>query len=326
MINAALNEDLFFSIANHSLTVVEADAIYVKPFQADTILITHGQTTNLLLETKSQFRGAVYLMAARPYVTGSGKFGNSTVAGILEYKFPAKSTNGTKKLPLFKPTLPALNDTSFAANFTSKFRSLATLQFPVNVPKNVDKHFFFTIGLGTSPCDHQNQTCKGPKGARFSASVNNISFVEPKTALLQAHYFGQSNGVYRPDFPVYPLQWFNYTGTPPNNTIVSHGTKLVVLHFNTRVELILQDTSILGAESHPFHLHGFNFFVVGQGFGNFDPKQDPKNFNFVDPIERNTVGVPSGGCVAIRFLADNPGEARHIYTINHTRIFTNQKF
>nr|XP_016448152.1 PREDICTED: laccase-17-like [Nicotiana tabacum] len=69
----------------------------------------------------------------------------------------------------------------------------------------------------------------------------------------------------------------------------------------------MQDTSILGAESHPLHLHGFNFFVVGQGFGNFDGNKDPANFNLIDPIERNTVGVPSGGWVAIRFLADNPG-------------------
>ncbi|KAI5381299.1 Laccase-10 [Lathyrus oleraceus] len=104
----------------------------------------------------------------------------------------------------------------------------------------------------------------------------------PTTALLQAHYFGQSNGVYTPDFPTTPLNPFNYTGTPPNNTMVGNGTKVVVLPFNTSVELVLQDTSILGVESHPLHLHGFNFFV-------------------------NTVGVPSGGWVAIRFLADNPG-------------------
>ncbi|KAF5778898.1 putative laccase [Helianthus annuus] len=69
----------------------------------------------------------------------------------------------------------------------------------------------------------------------------------------------------------------------------------MVLPFNTSVELVLQDTSILGVESHPLHLHGFNFFVVGQGFGNYDPNKDPKNFNLVDPIERNTVGVPTGG-------------------------------
>ncbi|CAK7327631.1 unnamed protein product [Dovyalis caffra] len=198
MINAALNDELFFSIANHTLTVVEVDAIYVKPFDTDTLLITPGQTTNVLLKTKPHHPNANFFMSARPYVTGQGPFDNSTVAGILEYE--------------------------------DKLRSLASAEFPANLPQEVDRQFFFTVGLGTNPC-----------------SKNNLS-----------------------------------------------GTK-----WN-------KGTSILGAESHPLHLHGFNFFVVGQGFGNFDPRKDSKNFNLVDPVERNTVGVPSGGWVAIRFLADNP--------------------
>ncbi|KAM7493518.1 hypothetical protein LguiB_028127 [Lonicera macranthoides] len=307
-INAALNDELFFSIANHSFTVVEADAIYVKPFETDTILITPGQTTNVLLKTKPEFPNATFLMMARPYATGAqGTFDNSTVAAILEYESPiSHSTVSIKKLPLLKPTLPPLNDTSFATKFSKKLHSLASAQFPANVPQTVDKKFLFTVGLGTSPCE-KNNTCQGPNGTRFSASINNISFVQPTTALLQSHFFGQSNQVYSSDFPISPLNWFNYTGTPPNNTFVSNGTKLVVLPYNTSVELVMQDTSILGAESHPLHLHGFNFFIVGQGFGNYDASTDPTKFNLVDPIERNTVGVPSGGWVAIRFLADNPG-------------------
>ncbi|XP_050239501.1 laccase-17-like [Quercus robur] len=306
LINAALNDELFFSIANHSLTVVEADAVYVKPFETNTLLLTPGQTTNVVLKTKPHYPNATFLMTARPYVTGLGTFDNSTVAGILEYESPLHSAASIRNLPLFKPSLPPLNDTSFATNFTNKLRSLASAQFPANVPQKVDRHFFFTIGLGTSPCQ-QNQTCQGPNGTMFAASINNVSFVQSTTALLQAHFFGQSNGVYTPDFPTTPIFPFNYTNNPPNNTMVSNGTKLVVLPFNTSVELVMQDTSILGAESHPLHLHGFNFFVVGQGFGNFDPNKDPSKFNLVDPNERNTVGVPSGGWVAIRFQADNPG-------------------
>ncbi|XP_073149999.1 laccase-17-like [Henckelia pumila] len=302
MINAALNDELFFSIANHSLTVVDADAVYVKPFKTNTILIAPGQTTNVLLRTKPKFPGATFLMTARPYVTGPGTFDNSTVAGILEYE----SDGQMKTLPLYKPVLPPLNDTSFATKFSKRLRSLATPQFPAKVPQKIDQHFFFTVGLGTSQCD-RNQTCQGPNGTRLAASVSNISFIQPTTALLQAHFTGQSSGVYSPDFPFSPLHWFNYTGNPPNNTMVSNGTKLMVLKYNTSVELVMQDTSILAAESHPLHLHGFNFFVVGQGFGNYDPKNDPKSFNLVDPVERNTVGVPAGGWVAIRFLADNPG-------------------
>ncbi|KAG9454644.1 hypothetical protein H6P81_007548 [Aristolochia fimbriata] len=310
LINAALNNDLFFSIANHSLTVVEADAVYVKPFNTTTLLITPGQTTNVLLHTEPIYPNAKFLMAARPYLTGQGTFDNTTTAGILHYKKPnssSSSSNTKRPIPLYKPKLPALNDTAFAANFRNRLRSLANAEFPANVPRKVDKKFFFTVGLGANPCP-KNQTCQGPNGTKFSASMNNISFIVPTRALLQAHYFGQSKGVlYTTDFPSFPLVPFNYTGTPPNNTFVTNGTKVVVLPFNTTVEVVLQDTSILGAESHPLHLHGFNFFVLGQGFGNFDPMKDPPKFNLADPVERNTVPVPSGGWVAIRFLADNPG-------------------
>ncbi|XP_009388612.2 laccase-4-like [Musa acuminata AAA Group] len=308
LINAALNDELFFSIANHTVTVVEVDAGYVKPFEADTILISPGQTMNVLLDAKPNYPNAIFSMSARPYSTGSGAFDNTTVAAILKYRNPSNSSSAgfSKELALYIPVLPAFNDTSFAANFTGKLRSLATAQYPANVPQTVDRRFFFTVGLGTDPCP-TNQTCQGPNGTKFSSTVNNISFTEPTTALLQAHFFGQSEGVYTPDFPAFPLMPFDYTGTPPNNTNVSHGTKLLVLPFNTSVELVMQDTSILGTESHPLHLHGYNFFVVGEGFGNFDPASDPAEFNLVDPVERNTVGVPDGGWVAIRFLADNPG-------------------
>ncbi|XP_058109584.1 laccase-17-like [Magnolia sinica] len=307
LINAALNDELFFSIANHSLTIVDVDAIYVKPFDADILLITPGQTTNVLLKTKPHYPNATFFMSARPYATGNGTFDNSTTVGLLEYQRPNSSnTVGMNKLPLFRPSLPPLNDTSFATNYTNRLRSLANAQFPANVPQTVDRRFFFTVGLGTHPCP-KNQTCQGPNGNKFAASVNNVSFVLPTTALLQAHFFGQSNGIYNTNFPNNPLIPFNYTGTPPNNTMVRNGTKVVVLPFNASIELVMQDTSILGAESHPLHLHGFNFFVVGQGFGNYNPNKDPSNFNLVDPVERNTVGVPSGGWVAIRFQADNPG-------------------
>ncbi|KAF5446895.1 hypothetical protein F2P56_032491 [Juglans regia] len=313
LINAALNDELFFSIANHSLTIVEADAVYIKPFKTNVLVLTPGQTTNVLLKTKPHDPNTTFLMLARPYFTGLGTFDNSTVAGILEYENPSTSSSPPtplKQRPLLRPKLPPMNSTistSFVMNFTRKFRSLANAKFPANVPQTVQKRFFFTIGLGSNPCP-KNQTCQGPNNSsKFAASVNNVSLILPTTALLQAHFSGRSNGVYTTDFPSSPLRPFNYTGTPPNNTRVSNGTKMVVLQYNTSVELVMQDTSILGAESHPLHLHGFNFFVVGQGFGNFNPNKDPANFNLVDPVERNTVGVPAGGWVAIRFIADNPG-------------------
>ncbi|KAI0502049.1 hypothetical protein KFK09_016994 [Dendrobium nobile] len=306
LINAALNDELFFSIANHTLTVVESDATYVKPFHTNIIIITPGQTTNLLLRTKtSPYPNSTFLIAIRPYNTGLGTFDNTTASAILHYSTTVQPLG--RRFPfLIIPPLPSFNNTAFVADFTSKLRSLATNQYPANVPLSIDRRFYFTVGLGTSPCPN-NGSCQGPNGTKFAASVNNVSFALPTTALLQAYFFRRSEGVYTTDFPVNPPFAFNYTGTPPNDTFVVNATKVVVLKYNTSVELVLQDTSIQGIESHPLHLHGFNFFVVGQGTGNYDPVKDPVKFNLRDPVERNTFGVPSGGWVAVRFLADNPG-------------------
>jgi laccase len=128
----------------------------------------------------------------------------------------------------------------------------------------------------------------------------------PKISLLQAHFFNLS-GVFTTDFPDRPPTPFNYTGAPPQNPMTSKGTRLTRIPFNSTVQLVLQGTSVLTVENHPVHLHGFNFFVVGRGFGNYNPNKDPAKFNLVDPPERNTVGVPTGGWTAIRFRADNPG-------------------
>ncbi|KAG5243002.1 laccase [Salix suchowensis] len=153
LVNAALNDELFFSIANHSLTVVEADAVYVKPFKTQIVLITPGQTTNVLLKAKAKAPNSTFLMAARPYATGPASFDNTTTAGVLEYDRNPSATNTkskNKKLPLLKPSLPVFNDTTFATAFVKKIRSLANARFPAKVPRKVDRRFFFTIGLGFS--------------------------------------------------------------------------------------------------------------------------------------------------------------------------------
>ena len=208
------------------------------------------------------------------------------------------------------PTLPLLlapNDTTFALSYNSKLKSLNTQNFPANVPLQVDRRLFYTIGLGQNLCP----TCQNV--TQLTASLNNITFVMPEVGLLQVHYFNVK-GVFRTDFPNRPLAPFNYTGVPLTaNLGTSLRTRLSKLAFNSTVELVLQDTNLLTVESHPFHLHGYNFFVVGSGIGNFDPKKDPSTFNLVDPPERNTVGVPTGGWTAIRFRADNPGNSMHKY-------------
>ncbi|KAF0923917.1 hypothetical protein E2562_007758 [Oryza meyeriana var. granulata] len=307
LINAALNDELFFGVANHTLTVVQADASYVKPFAATTLVISPGQTMDVLLTAAANPSSQAFAIAVAPYTNTVGTFDNTTAVAALEYGAAApQSAAALRSLPL--PALPEYNDTGAVANFSANFRSLASAQYPAPVPRTVDRHFFFAVGLGADPCQSPvNGTCQGPNNTRFAASINNVSFVMPKTSLLQAHYQRRYNGVLMANFPAAPQMPFNYTGTPPNNTFVTHGTRVVPLRFNTTVEVVLQDTSIQGAESHPLHLHGYDFFVVGTGFGNYDASNDTAKYNLIDPVQRNTISVPTAGWVAIRFVADNPG-------------------
>ena len=221
-------------------------------------------------------------------------FDNITSIGSLRYK-------GTPAYPkTILTSIPPLNATSLANNFIDSLRSLNSNTYPTQVPLTIDHSLFFTVSVGVSPC----ATCLN--SSKLVSDINNISFVLPDIAILQAHYYN-IKGVFTDDFPAYPPIFYNFTGTQPSNLQTLNGTKVYGLPFNSTVQVVLQGTAMIAPENHPIHLHGFNFFVVGKGIGNFDPENDPKNFNLVDPIERNTVGVPNGGWAAIRFRADNPG-------------------
>ena len=297
VINAALNQQLFFSVANHKLTLVATDALYTKQFTTNVIMIGPGQTMDVLL-TADQQPGRYY-MAARAYASArNAPFDNTTTTAILEYK------STTSSQPIL-PQLPAYNDTNTVTAFSNQFKSLDK----VIVPTKIDENLFFTMGLGFFNCT-PGPRCQGPNNTRFGASMNNVSFVLPyRLSVLQA-YTGNIPGIYTTDFPGVPPVQFDYTGNVPRGLWQPvKGTKVYNLKFGSSVQIVLQDTSIFSTEDHPVHLHGYHFYIVGQGFGNFNPSSDPANFNLVDPPQKNTIDVPVGGWAAIRFVADNPGKS-----------------
>ncbi|GLJ26200.1 hypothetical protein SUGI_0502750 [Cryptomeria japonica] len=297
LINAALNTDLFVVIANHEMTVVGVDASYTKPYKTSVLMLGPGQTTDALV-TFDKSAGSYYI-AARAYASAQGApFDNTTTTAILEY-----SKGGSPMMP----QLPLYNDTQAATKFAAGLRSLGSKDHPVFVPQTVDESLIYTVGLGLINCPRNS--CGGPNGTRFAASMNNHSFVLPSTtSILEAHHFG-FKGVFTNGFPDTPPVQFNYTGQNISRSIWAplKTTTVKVLKYNTAVQVILQGTNIFMGESHPIHLHGYDFYIVGSGFGNYNAATDPSKFNLHDPPMRNTVNVPVNGWAAIRFVADNPG-------------------
>ncbi|KAG5544079.1 hypothetical protein RHGRI_016731 [Rhododendron griersonianum] len=50
LINSIMNEEMFFMIAQHNVTVVGADGAYIKPLETDFIFIAPGQTMDVLIK------------------------------------------------------------------------------------------------------------------------------------------------------------------------------------------------------------------------------------------------------------------------------------
>ncbi|OVA04542.1 Multicopper oxidase [Macleaya cordata] len=199
IVNAALNMEHFFGIANHLMTVVEADGEYTKPFNTTFLMLTPGQTSNVLVKADQPI--AKYDMSMTPYMPAKNvPFLELPSYALLDYTNSLPSSNSLS-FTYHEPILPYLNDTN---------------------------------------CKYSSpEKCQGPNGGIFAASV------------------------------------------------------------------IFQDTGSIGTENHPIHLHGFSFYVLGSGLGDFNSTNAV--LNLYDPPYRNTVGVPVGGWTVIRFRADNPG-------------------
>lgn len=311
-------------MANHTLTVVEADAEYVSPFQAAYIFLAPGQTTSVLLTTHHLAAGSKFYMAAKSFKSQIGTdYIDFTPAEVKysELDFPKVASTAILMYTTTNATIhaysEALNKTTLRGNISyprfprtadmnsskTYLNKLRTLH-PEDVPQTVDRNLYFTVGISSRTC-LPTQNCT----YRVAAAVNNVTFTLPTIALLQASYYNIS-GVFSTDFPDYPPNPFNYTyplSPPLAGIITAPGTKLSAIEFGQTVQLVLQDTDFFEFENHPFHLHGYSFFVVGRGAGNYDPVMSPSTFNTYDPPSRFTVDVQSGGWVAIRFKANNPG-------------------
>ncbi|KAG1143448.1 hypothetical protein G6F37_001552 [Rhizopus arrhizus] len=103
---------------------------------------------------------------------------------------------------------------------------------------------------------------------------------------------------------------------PALNTLLTQGnysldaavygpqSQAFILEHLEMVEIVLNN---LDAGSHPFHLHGHVFQMVGRGSGVYSGNTSEVEWFLDNPARRDTVSVPAESFVIIRFRADNPG-------------------
>jgi len=101
--------------------------------------------------------------------------------------------------------------------------------------------------------------------------------------------------------------------TPQTIPNLPNGTNTAL--FNPETQLVYQITGTPSITiliqnfddgNHPFHLHGYKFFVLAQGHG-YPPVDVQDTLDLENPLRRDTASVEGYGWLLIRFVADNAG-------------------
>ncbi|KAL1824896.1 hypothetical protein ACET3Z_011674 [Daucus carota] len=289
---------LSFEIEGHNMTVVEADGHFVEPFVVTRLFIYSGETYSVLV-TANQDPSRNYWSTSKVVSRNS-----TTPNGLAIFNY---YPNHPKKLPpTIPPRGPIWNDVGPRLNQSLALKSHRNFIQPP--PKTSNR---VIVLLNT-----QNRV-----NGNVRWSVNNVSYNHPHTPYLISlkenlqNSFDQTpppEGYDDSNYDIYSVAP-NVNGTTSNS--------IYRLQFNSTVDIILQNANSMNnntSETHPWHLHGHDFWVLGHGKGKFNRSTDPKNYDLISPIMKNTVPVHPYGWTALRFRADNPGAwAFHCHIESH---------
>ncbi|KAF2440290.1 multicopper oxidase [Karstenula rhodostoma CBS 690.94] len=87
------------------------------------------------------------------------------------------------------------------------------------------------------------------------------------------------------------------TGFDPKHTLVYQTTGI------RTIDILVQN---FDDGNHPFHLHGYKFFVLASGHG-YPPEGLYDALDVTNPLRRDTASVEAFGWTLVRFVADNAG-------------------
>lgn len=293
------------------LPVIEVDGTTVEPSPESSLVIAPGQRYSIVLTADRSGEEAFWLRARMI----KSCFASQTLPenGIDEAKAIIRYGHGDDE-PSSPPTtsklqyLPICKDMSSMTSFSP---------FPVlPAPRYADHSWYIRVNLEIGDW-------------RLQRGVMNSSSFRPnlKSPTLHRLLDGLANN----------NESFTYKGIldiafdPASELVISHNGAAET------VDIVLQN---MDENSHPFHLHGMQMWVLGAGHGYFpgygvlglQPEGKgllhPTVSDVVDnPLKRDTVTAEGFGWVLLRFVADNPGVwLFHCHVIWHSEAGMGMQF
>ncbi|RVX01193.1 putative laccase-9 [Vitis vinifera] len=146
IINAALHEPLFFSVAKHKMTVVGTDGSYTKPLTQNYITIFPGQTFDVLLEANQ--RPDHYYMAAITY--SEARQVMAGLRSLADAEHPCNVPLSTSTNLFYTVSLnsyPCINDSCSGVNGTRSASSINNISFHTPTIDILEAYYYNISGV-----------------------------------------------------------------------------------------------------------------------------------------------------------------------------------
>ncbi|KAL7303457.1 hypothetical protein TKK_0004639 [Trichogramma kaykai] len=301
----------------HDLTIIATDGEPVQPVNVNTIISFSGERYDFVV-TANQPVGAYWIQ-----LRGLGECGikRAQQLGILRYARgpyqpaarPPTYDVGLPQGVVLNPLDAICNRPRDDAVCVSQLKNAGHVDEGLLQERPDVKIFLPFRFLGYRPEEvfqpnTYNRYLVAPTGDHVISLVDEISFTFPPSPPLSQIQ----------DIP--PEQFCNGDNRPADCGANCMCTHKVDVPLNAVVEVVLVDEVQQPNLSHPFHLHGYSFKVVGIGRS---PDKNVKKINlkhaidldrrgllhreFNLPPSKDTIAVPNNGYVVFRFRADNPG-------------------
>ncbi|XP_050712599.1 uncharacterized protein LOC126996265 [Eriocheir sinensis] len=304
---SVLNCPVVVSVDGHRLTIIATDGSPIKPFATDSFVIYAAERFDVVIEANQtvdnywiRFNGLIDCQQLQ-CVQG---------AVLRYYGAPDQDPTAPLTYTADYPSGVVVNPLNTAGDAPEEV-TIAELDALVSssLSTNVDKKFYLGFDF-----HRVNNTLiynpylypyngVGDEWRINSPMINGIAFKHPQSPPLSQPYA---------ETPTL----CKYDETPLCEGDFCSCFYVLEVDLHETVEFVLVDEGNVGDENHPFHLHGYNFEVVAIGrIGSMTTVAEVKALDAAGGINRklenaakkDTVTIPDGGYVVIRFTADNPG-------------------
>ncbi|XP_017102333.2 uncharacterized protein Mco3 isoform X1 [Drosophila bipectinata] len=313
VLNGIANCPVEFSIEQHKLLIISTDGNDIEPVLADGFFLTSAERFDFILEANQYAKN--YWIRVRGYEMCEDR--NLYQGAVLSYRgsarteLPQGSVLENQKGRSEEDDSVWVNDYRFRSpNSTDKSSLRQSLDKDNNVgtvalrsvePVSWSRYTKFLTHYSTFG------SRMAPNGEELF-QIDDISYISPAISLLQGRYLYQDDGYF-----------CNKSSLAREGRNCEREqcecTHVIRFPAYRHVEMVVAN---LMDNTHPFHLHGYTFRLVGQGvLGNAN---DARNIRELDrrgrlsrlnddyvAVAKDTVQIPGLGYIIVRFVTNNPG-------------------